>query len=238
MGDSMKKIVPAAISLLAIVLALWFVFSPSKTGPDAPEAPISQSQKPSPAPVAKPEDKPIDSDTALMKPPVVALPQPHQPATSLPLPSANAATMELITGDNSEAETNVFKEVYIKRSRPIAINPQVLDKDRALAPGARLNLALFPDAKYSVTLQVVNRSPQGDISASGILDGEEYGTFSLSTASGVTLMRLADPTAHKLFLIRCHGPDRTHYAVEIDPTKVPAPKHSVPVSTLNKTATE
>jgi len=233
----MKKIVPALVSLLAIALALWFVFSRSKTEPNAPEAPISQSQKPPLAPVAKPEDKPIDSDATLLKPPVVALPQTSQPATSLSIPSANAATVELITG-NSEAETNVFKEAYIKRCRPIAINPQVLTKDGTLAPGSRLNLALFPDAKYAVTLQVVNRSPQGDISASGILDGEEYGTFSLSTASGVTLMRLADPTANKLFLIRCRGPDRTHYAVEIDPAKVPVPKHSVPVSTSNKTATE
>ena len=72
---------------------------------------------------------------------------------------------------------------------------------------------------------MVNRGPQGDLSIGGKLDGEEYGTFVLSTASGVVLARLADPTARKLFLIRCTGQDRTQYAVEIDVEKTPVPKN-------------
>jgi hypothetical protein len=150
------------------------------------------------------------------------------PALTISSNQPPASVVDVIVGDVATAETagtNVFSEPYIKRCRRIAINPEVLDRDRKLAVGSRLNLSLFSDAKYSVTLQVVNRSPQGDLSIGGKLDGEEYGTFVLSTASGVVLARLADPTARKLFLIRCTGQDRTQYAVEIDVEKTPVPKN-------------
>jgi hypothetical protein len=149
---------------------------------------------------------------------VATLPTPSQPAGS-----SEASAVEVIAGD-VEAEKDVFKEPYIKRSRPIAISRQIIEKAGKLVPGSRLKLDLFSDAHYGVTLQVVNRSPQGDLSVSGRLDGQEYGTFVLSTAGDVVLAKLADPPAAKLFLIRCHGPTHTHYAVEVDVGKTRAPK--------------
>jgi hypothetical protein len=225
-GDSMKRILLGVISLFAIGCVLWYFLSKTKTQPRSPDQSISQFQH---SPAAKttvyPDNTPVGGATPQVPATMPNQIPPNTHASNSSGPTTSAPVIELVSGD-IEAETNVFKEVYVKRSRPIAINPQILEKDGKLAPGSRLNLTFFPDAKYSVTMQIVNRGPQGDISASGILDGEEYGTFSLSTASGVTLVRLADPTAHKLLLIRSYGPSKTHYALEMDPAKMPIPKHN------------
>lgn len=224
MGDSTRRAMLAIVLLLAIACLLWFVFVRDTGQSTKQQSPISQLQKPPATPVVKAPDNPADTNAAVQNIQAVTVPQTDKPAIA----PAQVATpdVELITGD-IQAEKDVFKEPYIKRSRPIAINPQILEKDGKLVAGSRLALTLFPDAKYAVTMQQVNRTPQGDFSASGKLDGEEYGTFVLSAASGVVIMRLADPPAKKLFLIRSHGPNKTQYVVEIDPTKVPIPKHGV-----------
>jgi hypothetical protein len=211
----MKK---TGIVVVAFALAglIWFLISRTTPGEkqDSGKAPAATVQK-SHVTVEVPKVQPKDRT----KPSIPAPAQPANPAPSL----VGTSVVDVIAGDVETPEKNVFSEPYIKRCRPIEINPQVFDKDGKLAAGSKLNLALFPDAKYSVTLQMVNRSPQGDLQIGGKLDGEEYGTFILSTASGVVLARLADPKSRRLFLIRCGGQDRGEYAVEVDVTKVPVP---------------
>jgi hypothetical protein len=234
---SRKKIGFAVVFALVLIGVAWFlVFRTASTGKQPAGESGSQSAllpEPPSSPVAVgsigiPGAVPTAVASPQMAPAAAALPVP----ALQPQPAPDPAVMDVISGD-LEAEKDVFKEPYIKRSRPIAINPEILEKGGKLASGSRLNLTLFPDAKYSVTLQQVTRGLQGDLSVSGKLDGEEYGTFVLSAAGGVVLVRLADPTARKLFLIRCHGPDRIHYAVEVDTGKVPIPKASFSDASLN-----
>jgi hypothetical protein len=208
----MKKIAIAAIIALILVGAIWVVLSRTKSG-DKQEA-----RNPKPQVTVAQEARAVSTVSNAPKQQVVASP------ANQTSPSVVTDAVEVI-GDDVTPPKNMLTEPDFKRSRPIAINPQLLEKAGKLAAGSRLSLSLFPDAKYSVTLQFVNRSPQGDISAGGKLDGEEYGTFLLSSASGVVLARLADPEAKKLFMIKCSGQDRTEYAVEIDIDKTPVPKH-------------
>jgi hypothetical protein len=214
----MKKV---GIVVVAFILAgvAWFLIS--RTNPvekqgsgKAQAATTNKSQAAVESPKVQAGNKPNLS------------PVPALPASSNQTPSVvDSSVVEVITGDVGTPEKNIFSEPYIKRCRPIEINPQILDKDGKLEVGSKLGLALFPDAKYAVTVQMVNRSPQGDLQVGGKLDGEEYGTFILSSASGVVLARLADPKARRLFLIRCGGPDRAQYAVEVDIEKAPAQRH-------------
>lgn len=222
----MKRIATVLVVVLVLGLLVW-CFSlrqqPSEvTTPRPPAAQVPSKKEPSVSPAVTIPDRAQPSANAA------------GPAVPFPAPAATvpAGPLSVITGE-IEAERDVFKEPFIKRSRPIAISPQILEQNGPLEIGSKLSLALFTDAVYTVTLQQVDRA-QGALSMNGRLEGEEYGTFSMSAASGVVVGQLKDPEALKLFLIRCHGPTRTHYAVEVDLEKVPVPKTSSRIEATDK----
>ena len=119
----MKKIGIVVVAFVLAGVAAWFFISRTNSVEEqaagkAPAATVQKSHAAAESPKVQPKDR--------TKP---SIPAPANSST--PSPSVvESSVVDVIVGDVATAETagtNVFSEPYIKRCRPIAINPEVLD---------------------------------------------------------------------------------------------------------------
>jgi hypothetical protein len=107
------------------------------------------------------------------------------------------------------------------RQRPVASRLGVLvrsDGSPALGAGDRLELNLFDDARFSMTVSEVARHAGHGLTWNGTLDGVDLGSAALAVYDGALVGQVWTPAA--VYRIG-HAPDGTPVVEEIDQAKLP-----------------
>ncbi|MCF8083468.1 MAG: hypothetical protein K9M96_10250 [Deltaproteobacteria bacterium] len=113
------------------------------------------------------------------------------------------------------------KEVYESRRGFIDLNVQPLLPALEINESDILELSFFPDAHYRVIVQSISRQKNGAMSISGVIEGQQIGSFVLTFDQEGFLITLQDIERALLYRSSGRPPESPGIVTEIDTTKLP-----------------